>query len=316
MPLLGRSDLEIFPLVLGGNTFGWTSDEETSFAVLDAFTAAGGTMVDSADGYSHWAPGNTGGESETVIGKWLKSRGSRDALQVATKVSTHPQFKGLAPDNIAKAADASLARLGTDYIDLYYAHYDDPSVPLVEAAGAFDALVKAGKVRHIALSNFTPERIDEWFDVAEQHSFVKPIALQPHYNLLAREPFESSYAPLAERHGLGVLPYFSLAAGLLTGKYRNAADVEGADRARQTAKYMNDRTFGVIDTLVEVAASVDAEPTAVALAWLRSKPAVAAPIASARHVGQLDAVLRGATLELPADALARLDSVSEGIAAA
>lgn len=310
MTTIGRSDLDIFPLVLGGNTFGWTADEEATFTVLDAFTAAGGTMIDTADGYSRWVPGNSGGESETLIGKWMAARGKRDDVLVATKVSTHPDFKGLAPANIAAAADASLARLGTDRIDLYYAHYDDPETPLEDTAAAFDALVRSGKVRWIAASNYTAERLEEWMSIADANGFSAPVAVQPHYNLLAREPFESQIAPVAERHGLGVLPYYGLAAGLLTGKYRSSVDIEGADRAAMVTKYASGKAFGVIDTLVEIADDLGVAPATVALAWLRSKPTVVAPLASARHAAQLDALIASATLDLPADAVTRLDEVS------
>ena len=187
MSTLGNSGIEVFPLNLGGNTFGWTSDEATSFQVLDAFTEAGGNFVDTADGYSAWVPGNSGGESETIIGKWLAARGNRDSVVIATKVSQHPQFRGLAAATVAAAADASLARLGTDRIDLYYAHFDDRDTPLEETVGAFDALVKAGKVRAVGVSNYTGDRIREWFEIARRNDFALPVAVQPHYNLVTRE---------------------------------------------------------------------------------------------------------------------------------
>lgn len=310
MPTIGRSDLDIFPLVLGTNTFGWTADTDAAFEVLDAFTAAGGSMVDSADGYSRWVPGNSGGESETIIGQWMASHGARDRVVVATKVSTHPDFKGLAAANVKAAAEASLGRLQTDRIDLYYAHWDDAEAPLEETAAAFDELVREGKVRWIAVSNYSADRIEQWMRIAEENGLAKPVAVQPHYNLLARQPFESEIAPVAEKHGLSVLPYYGLAAGMLTGKYRKAEDLEGADRAAQAGRYLSDSTFGVIDTLVNTAESLGVAPATVALAWLRSRPTVAAPIASARHTGQLDALIAAAELDLPADAIARLDAVS------
>lgn len=267
-------------------------------------------MVDSADGYSRWVPGNSGGESETIIGEWMAARGTRDRVIVATKVSTHPDFKGLAPATVAAAADASLARLGTDRIDLYYAHYDDPETPLEDTAAAFDALVTAGKVRWIAASNYTAERLEQWMTIAAENGLAAPVAVQPHYNLLMREPFESEIAPVAERHDLGVLPYYGLAAGMLTGKYRNAGDIDGADRAAQAGRYASGKSFGVIDTLVDIAEQHEVAPATVALAWLRSKPTVVAPLASARHAAQLDALVAAAELELPVEAIARLDEVS------
>jgi aryl-alcohol dehydrogenase (NADP+) len=202
MARIGSSDLDVYPLNLGGNTFGWTSDAAESFAVLDAFVSAGGNFIDTSDSYMASAPGNVGGESETILGEWFTKRGRRDDIVLATKVSRHPEFLGLAPDNIARAAEASLRRLKTDHIDLYYAHYDDPDVPLADTLGAFDALVKAGKVRHVGISNYSAERIKEWIDVAEANRFAKPIALQPHYSLVARQPFEDELRPLAEEFGL------------------------------------------------------------------------------------------------------------------
>ncbi|PWB97343.1 aldo/keto reductase [Salinibacterium hongtaonis] len=304
-----------FPLVLGGNVFGWTADEPESHRVLDAFVAAGGDHVDTADGYSAWVPGNTGGDSERIIGSWLASRGNRDTVTIASKVATHPEFTGLSPANIAAAADASLARLGTDYIDLYYAHFDDETQSIEDIATAFDALVKAGKIHSIGVSNFSPERIDAWFAAAKANGLSTPVALQPHYNLLARG-YETTYAPVAERHGLGVFTYFSLAAGMLTGKYRSAADVEGAARGRTLAPLATESAFSTIAALVEVADEVGATPTAVALAWLQSKPSVTAPIASARSVEQLEGLLASVELQLDPALVERLDAASAVPAAA
>ncbi|MEQ3550798.1 aldo/keto reductase [Pseudonocardia nematodicida] len=310
MPLIGRSDLETFPVVLGGNTFGWTSDDAGSFAVLDAFTAAGGNHVDTADGYSHWVPGNSGGESEEVLGRWF-ARGNRDRVTLATKVSSHPGFTGLVPETISAAAEASLRRLGTDRIDLYYAHYDDPDTPIEESVAAFDALVRAGKVRHVGLSNFSPDRLEEWVAVATATGAAPPVAFQLHYNLLHRAGYEREFAPVAARHGIGVLPYFSLAAGLLTGKYTHAEQVAGTDRERQMKAYLHEATFDVVGALVEVADGLGAEPASVALAWLRTRPDVVAPVASARNPDQLAPLLAAADLELPADAVERLDRASD-----
>ena len=211
---IGNSDLSVYPLSLGGNVFGWTADRETSFAVLDGYSSAGGNFVDTADGYSAWVPGNTGGDSERILGEWFEARGNRDDIVLATKVSQHPGFKGLAGDNILRAADASLERLRTDHIDLYYAHFDDQSVPLEETVTALSSLVDAGKVRYIAISNYSPERIEEWFRITEANGLHRPVALQPHYNLVERG-FEDALLGLAERENLGVVPYFSLAARYL-----------------------------------------------------------------------------------------------------
>lgn len=310
MRSIGNSDLHVFPLVLGGNTFGWTSDSSTSFEVLDAFIAAGGTMIDTADGYSFWVDGNSGGESESIIGSWLRSRGQRDRVQIATKVSTHPRFTGLTAETIAGAADASLRRLGVDQIDLYYAHYDDPETPLEESIEAFEALIKAGKVRHVGLSNFSAKRVQEWINVVSALGATSPVALQPHYNLLHRKPFETDYSDLVARNEMGVLPYFALAAGLLTGKYTTQEQVRGTDREGQMRAYLNPATFDVVNCVVDIAAELNVAPAAVAIGWLRGRSGVAAPIASARHTGQLEALVAGAVLELPKEALDRLENVS------
>ncbi|MET0870896.1 MAG: aldo/keto reductase [Paeniglutamicibacter terrestris] len=312
MSILGTSNLDVFPLNLGGNTFGWTSDEATSHQVLDAFVQAGGNFVDTADVYSVWAPGNSGGESEAIIGSWL-AKGERERLIVATKVSQHPEFPGLSATNIAAAADASLQRLGTDYIDLYYAHQPDDNTPVAESAAAFDALVRAGKIRHIGLSNFSAEQIDEWFAVANEHGFVTPVALQPQYNLVARAEFENELAAVSARHQLAVLPYFSLASGFLTGKYRSAADFEGKARGAMAGRYLNEHSLNVVDTLVSVAAELKVEPATVALAWLRSRENIVAPIASASSVEQLPALMASATLELSGEQLEISDAASEPV---
>jgi aryl-alcohol dehydrogenase-like predicted oxidoreductase len=228
MALIGKSDLDVFPLRLGGNTFGWTSDSETSFAVLDAYVAGGGNFIDTADSYSAWVPGHEGGESETIIGEWTKARGSRDSVVIATKVSRHPQFRGLSAKNVAAAADASLRRLGTDYIDLYYAHYDDPDVPVAEAAGAFRTLQVAGKIRQVGLSNYTTPRLREWISVAEDNGWPAPVALQPLYSLMERTAYENELPSVVAEFYLGVMPYYSLASGFLAGKYRTATDNAGA----------------------------------------------------------------------------------------
>ncbi|GAA2030243.1 aldo/keto reductase [Agromyces tropicus] len=309
---IADTELEVFPLNLGGNVFGWTADEPTSFAVLDAFAEAGGNLVDTADGYSHWVSGHTGGESEAIIGRWTAARGNRDDVVIATKVSTHPSFPGLSAANIRAAADASLQRLGTDRIDLYYAHFDDPSVPLEETVGALSGLVDAGKVRAIAISNYTPERIDEWFAVTAANGFHRAVALQPHYNLVERG-YEHGLRERAEREGLAVLPYFSLAKGFLAGTYRDDADATRAGaspRAGAASAYLDDRGRRVLAALDEVAAAHGVDVASVSLGWLRRQPTVLAPIASARTPEQLPALLASATLELGDDELARLDAAS------
>jgi aryl-alcohol dehydrogenase-like predicted oxidoreductase len=311
---IGSSDLEVFPLSLGGNVFGWTADRETSFDVLDGYTAAGGNFVDTADGYSAWVPGNTGGDSERILGEWFEARGNRDQVVLATKVSQHPDFKGLAADNIRRAADASLERLKSDYIDLYYAHFDDETVPLEETVAALSGLVDAGKVRYIGVSNYSPERIEEWFRITEREGLHRAVALQPHYNLVERG-YETTYRPIAEREGLGVMPYFALAAGFLTGKYRDGVTVDSA-RAGGAAKYLDDTGRAVLSALDEVAAAHDASVASVALAWLAAQPTITAPIASARTTEQLPDLLASVELELTGDELEALAGASEAAKAA
>lgn len=291
---IGTSDLEIAPLALGGNVFGWTADREESFAVLDAFVAGGGNFIDTADGYSHWVPGHTGGESETILGEWLASRGTRDRVVLATKVSTHPSFSGLAAANVHAAADASLARLGTDAIDLYYAHFDDEETPLEETVAAFSELVDAGKVRAIGVSNYSAQRVAEWVRIARENGLHMPVALQPHYNLVERDFETNGLRAVAADEGLAVFPYFSLAKGFLAGKYRDAADAvaPGASaRAAGAIAYLDDRGRAVLAALDAIAADRGVQPATVALAWLRQQPTVAAPIASARTDLQLDGLL-------------------------
>jgi aryl-alcohol dehydrogenase-like predicted oxidoreductase len=303
----------VFPLGLGGNTFGWTSGKEASFAVLDAYVAAGGNFIDTADSYSGWVPGNKGGESETIIGEWIATRGQRDSVIIATKVSRHPQFKGLSRSNVLAAADASLSRLRTDHVDLYYAHYDDPDVPVEEAAGAFSDLRKAGKVRYVGLSNFTAPRLREWFTVSAREGFAPPVALQPHYSLVERAGYEASVAPVAAEFGLGVVPYYALASGFLSGKYRTPTDHAGAARQPGAARYLSSPTGpAVLAALDAVSAERGVAPATVALAWLRTRPNVVAPLASARTVDQLPALLASATLELSAEETAALDKASAG----
>ena len=304
------TSLDFGPLVLGGNTFGWTSSAEESHAVLDAFAAGGGNFLDTADGYSSWVPGNTGGESETIIGEWMTARGNRDEIVVATKVSQHPDFAGLSAANVAAAADASLARLNTDRIDLYYAHFDDEGVPLEETVGAFNDLVVAGKVRAVGVSNYTAARVQEWFAIAQREGFALPVALQPHYNLVHREPFESELAPVVAAHGLGVMPYFSLASGFLTGKYRAPSDLEGSARAGGAGKYLDARGLAVIAQLETIAGERGISIATAALAWLRSRPGIVAPVASARTASQVGDLLAAASVDLTAEEVSLLDAAS------
>lgn len=284
---LGSSDLEVFPLALGGNVFGWTADRDRSFAVLDAYTAAGGNFVDTADSYSAWVDGNSGGESETVLGQWFAARGNRDDVVLATKVSQHPEYPGLSAANIKAAADASLRRLGTDHIDLYYTHFDKPEVPVEEIIGALDELVKAGKVRHIAASNISAERLAASLEFSDREGLARYVALQPHYNLVSRDTYEGELRDLAEQAGLAAVPYYALAAGFLTGKYRPGTEVD-SPRAGGAAKHLEtERGRRVLAALDEIAAAHEAPVATVALAWLAARPTVAAPIASARTVEQL-----------------------------
>ncbi|MET8719661.1 aldo/keto reductase [Streptomyces misionensis] len=307
---LGSSDLEVFPLCLGGNVFGWTADEQTSFAVLDAYTAAGGNFVDTADSYSAWVEGHQGGESETVIGKWLKARGNRSDVVIATKVSQHPQYPGLSAANIKAAADASLARLGTDYIDLYYTHFDQPDVPVEEIIGALDELVKAGKVRQIAASNISAERLRESLDFSTREGLARYVAVQPHYNLVSRDTYEGPLRDLVAREGLSCVPYFALASGFLTGKYRPGRKVDSV-RANRVADFAEtERGQKVLAALDEIAAAHEAPHATVALAWLAAQPTVTAPIASARTLDQLPALLGVGELKLTDEELKKLTDAS------
>ncbi|MFJ4962709.1 aldo/keto reductase [Streptomyces sp. NPDC088729] len=307
---LGSSDLQVFPLALGGNVFGWTADEAQSFAVLDAYAAAGGNFVDTADSYSSWVEGNQGGESETVLGKWLASRGNRSDVVVATKVGAHPAYKGLSAATIKGAAAQSLRRLGTDRIDLYYTHFDDESVPVEEIITALDQLVKEGKVRHIAASNISPERLRASLDFSEREGLARYVALQPHYNLVSRDTYEGSLQDTAAEAGLAAVPYFALASGFLTGKYRPGVTVDSARSEGALRNLESERGRKVLAALDAVARERGAEIATVALAWLAARPTVAAPIASARTVEQLPALVAVADLKLSDQELATLTEAS------
>ena len=309
---IGRSDLHVSPFCFGGNVFGWTADEAVSFRLLDAFVDAGFEFIDTADVYSAWAPGHEGGESETVIGKWLKKTGKRDRIVLATKVGMQmaPDKKGLRPDYIFRAVDDSLTRLGTDRIDLYQSHADDETVAIEEVLRAYETLIKAGKVRVIGASNFTAARLREALDIAERTGLPRYECLQPHYNLMERD-FEKDLGPLCHDRQVGVIPYFSLAAGFLTGKYRTQADLTKSVRGPRTAgKYLTDKGRAVLDALDDVANHHRASPAQVALAWLMAKPGLTAPIASATTPEQLSELLGATKLTLSADDLAKLDKAS------
>lgn len=309
---LGKTSLEVSPLVLGGNVFGWTADEKASFAVLDAFVDADFNFVDTADIYSHWAPGHTGGESETVIGKWLKQSGKRNRVVLATKVGGQmgqdTTKKGLKKDYILREVEDSLRRLQTDHIDLYQTHFDDLTLPVEEPLEAYDALIKAGKIRYTGASNFTPGRLQAALRAQHLPHYV---SLQPLYNLMEREGFEKELGPLCEREGLGVIPYFSLASGFLTGKYRSEADLAKSVRGQGVKKYLNPRGFAVLAALDEVGARHHTDPASVALAWLLTRPAVTAPIASVTSPAQLPSLLKGVQLVLTPGDIALLDKASD-----
>ena len=313
MAKLRGIDAEIFPLVLGGNTFGWTSDESVSDQVLDAYTEAGGNLIDTADVYSAWAPGHSGGESEIVLGRWLAKNGNRNKVLVATKVSQHPQYSGLSAKNIEAAADASLLRLGLDVIDLYYAHFDDSSTPLEETAAAFDKLVKEGKVRAIGVSNYTPDRIREWFSIARKEGLTLPVALEPQYNLVYRRTYENGLMQVAKDEDLAVFPYFSLASGFLTGKYRTLDDLKGKKREGMVKDFFTQEGLDVVAAMDGIAKAHGVELATVALAWLNHRPGIAAPIASARTPEQLPALLAAAHLKLSDQDMQTLDQVSDKV---
>lgn len=296
------------PLVFGGNVFGWTLDTDGSYAVLDAFYEAGGRMIDTAEGYSSWIPGNKGGESETILGLWLESRGVRQDMLIGTKTGMGGPPGALAPEKLASALEGSLERLRTDYVDLYYAHRDEPQTPQDEVAAGFDALVKAGKVRSLGASNFTPERLASALDAAERLGYTPYTVLQPGYNLVWRGEFPAELQDLAVAHGIAVLPYFALGSGFLSGKYRSPEDFTGSRGGN--ARMFAENGWKALPVLEAVAKEVGASMSAVALAWLRTRPAVYAPIASATNAAQLADVMASASLVLSEEQVARLTAVS------
>jgi aryl-alcohol dehydrogenase-like predicted oxidoreductase len=309
---LGRSGLEIAPLVFGGNVFGWTVDEKGSFTILDAFLDAGFDCVDTADVYSKWAAGNKGGESETIIGKWFKARGNRAKVILATKCGMEmaADKKGLSKAYIMRAVEDSLKRLQTDYIDLYQSHRDDPDTPIEETLEAHAALVKAGKVRAIGASNYSAARLKVSLDASAKAGIPRYETLQPHYNLCDRKDFEGEVQDLCVKEGVGVIPYYSLASGFLTGKYRSEADLGTKARAAGVRKYVNERGFGILKALDGVAERHKATQAQVALAWMLAQPAISAPIASATSTAQLTDILKCASLKLSAADLSELDKAS------
>jgi aryl-alcohol dehydrogenase-like predicted oxidoreductase len=309
---LPGTDLQVSEICLGGNVFGWTADRDASFAVLDAFLDGGGNFIDTADSYSAFAPGNSGGESETILGEWFAARpGVRDRVVLATKVGKLAGVEGLSPATVRAAAEASLGRLGTDRIDLYYAHSDDPDTPIEDTLGAFGELIEEGKVRHIAASNFTAARLEQALSLAASDGLPRYVALQPQYSLVERDAYEGELRDLCAREGLSCIPYWGLASGFLTGKYRPGAPDVDSPRAAGAAKYLkNERAIAVLEALDEVATVHDAEVATVALAWLLAEPTVLAPIASARNTEQLGPLLAVPGLELSDAELERLASVS------
>ena len=319
MRKLGNSGLEVSPLAFGGNIFGWTVDEPTSFTLLDAFVSAGFNFIDTADVYSKWAPGNKGGESENVLGNWLKSRGNRQKVVIATKVGMEmgPGLKGLSKAYILRAAEDSLKRLQTDYIDLYQSHTDDAETPFAETLEAYAQFVKQGKVRAIGASNYSARAAAGGFaGRASNYGFPSYQSLQPNYNLYDRADYEANLAAVCRENGLGVIPYFSLASGFLTGKYRSEADLAASKRGQFVRKYLNDRGFRILRALDEVARQIHSTPAKISLAWLMARPEITAPIASATSLEQLKDVIGATELKLDHAVIERLNEASQYAVAA
>lgn len=309
---LGNSTIEVAPLMFGGNIFGWTVDEPTSFVLLDAFVDAGFDFIDTADIYSRWKDGNEGGESESIIGNWVRSRGNRDKVIIATKLGIEmgPGMKGLSKEYIVSAAEASLSRLKTTYIDLYQSHTDDSETPLEETLGAFDQLIQQGKVRVIGASNYKGDRLKQALKVSLDGGLSRYESLQPHYNLYDRADYEQNLEPVVLENNLGVIPYFSLASGFLTGKYRSEADLSKSARGGGAKKYLNERGFKILAALDSVAARLNATPAQVSLAWLIARPSITAPIASATTLEQLKDLVASTQLELDDSAISELNEAS------
>ncbi len=310
---LGKSAIEVAPLAFGGNVFGWTADEAMSFRLLDSFTAAGFNLIDTADSYSKWVPGNRGGESETIIGKWLKRRGRRKDVVIATKVGSEmgPEEKGLSKSYILRAVERSLKRLQTDYIDLYLSHFDDPETPIEETLEAYATLVKQGKIRFIGASNYSADRLSLSLEISEQKGYPRYQCLQTLYNLYDRADYERNLEPLCLKERMGVLTYFSLASGFLTGKYRSEDDLAGRARGEMVTKYMNERGLRILGALDQVAKKYNTALATVALAWLISRPGVTAPIASATNPEQLATLLEAPNLNLDDHSIRLLNKASD-----
>jgi aryl-alcohol dehydrogenase-like predicted oxidoreductase len=308
---LGNTDLHVAPIAFGGNVFGWTIDEQTSFGILDRFVDAGFNLIDTANVYSRWKQGNQGGESETIIGNWLKSRQNRDQVIIATKVGADMgNGKDISKANILKEVDNSLRRLQTDYIDLYFSHYDDEQTPATETLEAYDELIKAGKVRWIGASNFSAARLKESLEVSKSAGLPKYEVFQPEYNLYNREQYETAYEPIIKEYQLGVTNYYALASGFLSGKYRSEADLNKSQRGGGIKSFLNERGFKILDALDQVAERQGTQPASVAIAWLIARPSVTAPIASVTSTDQLKDLEHAANIQLSADDIQLLDTAS------
>lgn len=304
---LGTTDLNTPPIIFGGNVFGWTLDEKESFDILDKILERGFTFIDTADSYSHWAPGNSGGESESIIGKWMKDRGVRDQVTIATKVGSNPGKEGrdISKNYILKAAEDSLRRLKTDHIDLYFTHWDNESTPVEQTLEAYQQLLKDGKIRSIGASNLSPARLRDSLIAAEENGLPKYKVLQPEYNLVERQKYENEYRPIAKEYDLAVMPYFSLASGFLTGKYRKEKDLQG-DREQLVRKYFDEKGLQVLEVMDEISVEHQVSNAAVALAWLRQQPTITAPIASATKESHLKAFEEAVNLELTSEEMEKL----------
>ena len=309
---LGNTDLQVYPIAFGGNVFGWTINEKQSFEILDGFTEAGFNFIDTADVYSRWASGNVGGESEAIIGKWMKQKKNRQDLIITTKVGSDmgDGKSGLKKSYVLKAIEDSLRRLQTDYLDLYQTHFDDESTPVLETLEAYEQLIKEGKIRWIGTSNMTVERIDESLKTSKEHGIAKYKTLQPYYNLYSREKYESNLESLVLENNLGVFTYYSLESGFLTGKYRSKKDLIKSARGGRMENYFNDRGMKILDALDEISKQYDTTQAAVALAWLIQKPSITAPIVSATNLSQLDSIIKAPQLNLDTNAMNFLDSES------
>ena len=309
---LGNSGIEIQPLALGGNFFGWTAEESASFRILDGFVDAGFGFIDTADMYSTWAPGNQGGESETIIGRWLKRSGHRGKVVIATKVGLDmgPGKKGLSKAYILQAVEASLKRLQTDHIDLYQSHIDDPETPLEETLETYQQLIRQGKVRAIGASNHGPERLTEALRISQERGYPRYQSLQPHYNLYDRADYETRLEAVCQQNGLGVIPYYSLAKGFLSGKYRSESDLGKSPRGQGVKEYLNERGFRILNALDQVAKGYQSNPARVALAWLIVRPGITAPIASATNLEQLNDLIEATRLRLDQSSIELLNQAS------